>query len=223
MRLFVAVKMPKSACIVLEEYQQKIKQIKSYSGTAFDGTAAKQFHVTLRFLGDKSPSEAEEIKEKLKQVKFECFSTKLNGVGFFPSNKLIRVILAGLQNKAWNKLAEAVDKSLGLKSEPKTGLKPQFKPNKSKGFIAHVTLFRLKTKSKNKVKEEMIKPYKQLYKHKPERLDGLSKLPALEPVEFSITEFCLIQSTLKPTGPEYTDLAVYKLDQTENLIFNNNR
>jgi 2'-5' RNA ligase len=140
-------------------------------------THPKTFHLTLKFLGDVPDNQVDEIKERLRLVKFEHFSVSTDKIGTFPSENYIKVIWVGL--KDGNKVVELqqkVEKAL-------EGLFP-----KDSRFHPHITLARVmfvKDKAGFTKKIKDIKP---------------------EPKEFSINSFKLIKSTLTGEGPVYGDL-----------------
>ena len=125
MRLFVAVDMPKEACIELEILQGLLP--------AENFTLAKHFHITLKFLGEVHESMAAKVREELREVKFEKLIFKLGKIGFFPDENNIRVIWVGVQPEdIVVNLQKKVDSIIGKEF-------PDDHP-----FSAHITLARVK-------------------------------------------------------------------------------
>lgn len=90
MRLFIAFDVSKQAKEVLSNTQEQIK---------LDGKATftKEFHLTLKFLGEVQDSKVDEIKHALETIKFDPFDVSLEGVGAFPDKRNPRVVWAGLE------------------------------------------------------------------------------------------------------------------------------
>lgn len=144
---------------------------------------AKSFHLTLKFLGDVQPDNAEKIINILKDIKFQQFSVFLDSIGVFPSESCIRVIWLGIKPEGnILKLQNIIDDSL----------KHLFK--KERDFKAHVTLARVKNLEDKKSLIEQLKKIQ------------------VENVKFEIKDFRLIKSTLTPKSPIYEDLMRFNLD-----------
>ncbi|MBW2984911.1 RNA 2',3'-cyclic phosphodiesterase [Candidatus Woesearchaeota archaeon] len=143
-------------------------------------TLTKTFHLTLKFLGEVHDNKVSELKERLKQVKFEPISAATDKIGVFPDENYIRVVWVGL--KDGNKVIElqqSIEKAL-------EGLFPR-----DNRFHPHITLARVKFV---KEKAVFIKKIKDI---------------RLESKEFLINSFKLVKSTLTPEGPVYEDLASF--------------
>lgn len=128
MRLFVAVAVPpllrgKAAALGLEMKQEGLGLVR-----------ADNMHLTLKFIGETGPKDAEEIKKKLQAVKFGKFRCGLRGVGVFPSEDYVRVVWAGAESGgALEDLAQKVMGAL-------RGF------GKDERFTAHLTIARVKKK-----------------------------------------------------------------------------
>ncbi len=175
MRCFVAIDMPEDAKDELRRLQEQIKQSRDAKASF-----AKDFHITLKFLGELTPAKAEEVKKKLGSCRFKKISAALDGIGVFPDERRIRVVWVGVQPEdEILKLQKCVDESL------------QKDFSKEKGFKAHITLARIKH-----VKDK-------------ERFLQLLRNAAVTKIKFEINEFKLKRSTLTPEGPVYEDLEAY--------------
>jgi len=176
MRLFIAFKVSKE----VEEHSASLQKILSESPARARLNLAKSFHLTLKFLGEVTPQKAEQVKEKLKEVKFKSFTAVLNGAGFFPGKKYVRVVWVGI---------EPAEQIIELQEEIEKALKGLFP--KEKRFHPHITLARVKNvEDKNAFIEQ------------------IQSLP-VEPLKFAVKEIALIESKLSPEGPKYTTLAVF--------------
>lgn len=176
MRLFIAIEIPEDVKNYIEMVQEKI-----------DNDLAKirfiikeQIHLTLKFLGEVQPNEVENIKDKLKKIKFKSFSTYLGSIGVFPNENYIRVVWIGL--KPENEVLE-LQKNIDEK------LKKLF--NKEKNFKAHITLARVK-----------------FVEDKKKFVDRLNKIK-IEKKKIDINKFKLMKSNLSSKGTIYEDLEVF--------------
>jgi len=141
----------------------------------------KNIHITLRFLGNITPSMVDKIYERMKKVEFEPFDVKIRGVGVFPNMRYPRVLWAGIR--------EGADQLRSIFNQ----LEPQlrslgFAPD-TKGFSPHLTIARVKS-GRNKV---------ELAKRIEENLNyefGTVKANCLR----------LKRSDLTPKGPIYSTL-----------------
>jgi 2'-5' RNA ligase len=106
----------------------------------------KNIHVTMRFLGDISPSSVDSIYEEMKKVAFKPFDIELKGLGAFPTLKYARVVWVGIQKGA-HELESVFDQlepclqTLGFRPDPK-------------GFSPHLTIARVKS---GRNKAELVK------------------------------------------------------------------
>ena len=173
MRAFIAIETPKELKDFFLDLQKKIdKEAKI--------TFTKDFHLTLKFLGEIDEGKLKEVKEELKEIKFKPFKLKTSKLGVFPTESYIRVIWIGLESDKIIELQQAVDEKL-------RGLFPQ-----DKRFHPHITLGRVKFV---KDKDKFVENYKSI---------------EFEKKEFEVKNFKLKKSTLTPEGPVYEDLEVYE-------------
>jgi len=141
----------------------------------------ENIHITVRFLGNISPSQVDEIYNEMRNIDFSPFKIEIKGVGVFPSIRRINVVWAGIKKGA-DKL-QAIFDQLEPKLQ-KIGLKKEMR-----GFSPHLTIARVRTSHR---KTELI-----------------SCLKKIEDYEFGIVEarcLRLKRSILKPEGPIYLTL-----------------
>ena len=174
MRLFIAINVPETISNYITDVQKKLTGAKL--------TPTKSFHLTLKFLGEVTPAQTEDIKKRLEKIQFKPFTASLDGTGVFPSEQMIRVVWVGIEpHDIICELQKQIDEALA-------GL---FK--KEKDFQPHVTLARVKTTENKKQFAELVKNLK------------------VEPLSFEVKNFKLIESKLRGAeGPLYTDVAVFK-------------
>lgn len=141
----------------------------------------KNIHMTLRFLGNITPSTVEKIFEEMKKVQFTPFDVRLHSVGAFPNPRYPRVVWAGITQGA-DQL-----RSIFEQLEPKL-LGLGFAPD-PKGFSPHLTIARVRS-GRNRVE--------------------LAKcLSENENCEFGVIDakcLKLKRSDLTPRGPIYSTL-----------------
>ncbi len=137
MRLFFAVELPDEVKERVFEAERELEE----KGISL--VKKENLHITLKFIGEKSEQECEEIIKKTSEIEFEPFSVRVAGVGAFPNERNARVIWAGAQairqkgegKRAKNgedgdlraeidclgELAHKIEGTLGIKKEEFTG------------------------------------------------------------------------------------------------------
>ena len=145
-------------------------------------TLTKRYHLTLKFLGEVSETDAEKVIEILKKIKFEKFEINLDDIGVFPNENYIRVVWVGVNPKK---------QVIELQRNIEDSLK-EFNFKKDFSFHPHITLARVK-----------------FVKDKPNFIDALKKLKINKDKIIITKEFKLIKSTLSPEGPIYEDWEVF--------------
>jgi 2'-5' RNA ligase len=168
MRLFIAFDVSEDVRGILESVQSKIK----FSGSA---SKTKDFHLTLKFLGEVDDSKLDALKRALDSVSFSSFTAHLTGIGAFPSKSNAKVVWVGLDPK------DKID--FVQRQVDDVTLKLGFAMDKE--FHPHLTLARIKFIDNRKEFENMFSSLKV-----PEG-------------SFKIDSFKLIKSTLTPAGPVY--------------------
>jgi len=176
MRLFVAVNIP-------EDIKEKISDMQSRLKKALcdvNWAVADKFHLTLKFLGEVEeevlPSASECIAKSVSG--FGKFRITFSGAGAFPCNEKPKVVWAGINEgkKELERLAANIENGL-----EKLGYK---KENRS--YSAHLTLGRVRSF---------------------QNISALSKkiitLEGFESGGFTVESADLMQSLLRPEGPEY--------------------
>lgn len=168
MRLFIAIDVPS-----LSDIQSKLK------GAAL--TKTKEFHITLKFLGEVTPAVAKKVEDALSNVRYSKFNSSFSPVDCFPSRSSPRVVWVGL---------EPVDVWMGLQREIDAVLSAFFSNDKQ--FVPHVTLARIKEVTDKDAFAQSLK----------------LKVPT---DLFSVSEFHLVESQLTKSGPIHKVLAVFPL------------
>lgn len=177
MRLFIAADINSRSKKFIK---RKLKLLKSELGNELKWVKKDNWHLTLKFIGEASEAEKENLIKVLKNIEFENKGQYINfnRVGAFPELKRAKVIYLAP--------AEAKDtlKRIHDKLEVET-VKYGFKRD-DRDFIPHLTLGR--------VKNSYIKIH--------DKFKGQNFVNIYAKIE-SIT---LYQSELKKEGPEYIEL-----------------
>ena len=140
-------------------------------------------HLTLKFLGEIDEARVFQVKKLMEETtaSFKTFSLKLRGTGFFPPNpKYPRVLWIGTVSEAT---------LLELQERLESGLEGLGFARENRPFHPHLTLGRVKNPSGLR-----------------DVITELEKAKEAEFGEMSVARITLFQSTLKPTGAEYTVL-----------------
>jgi 2'-5' RNA ligase len=181
-RLFVGIKIDNQYKLELlgSELREKLKL------SDINWVPPKNFHITLKFLGDVDTHLINPISTILSHIssKHNTFSLAYNKLGFFGHINNPRAIWFDFKPKQELRLLqENIDKSF-----TKIGFDIE-----NKGYSPHLTFARVK-----KIKEE--DNFKDIF---------LTNANYIEIID--IIEFQLFQSVLSKEGPEYTVLARFKL------------
>ena len=135
MRCFIALDLPEE---IKEEILKVQKKLPKFEGKK---TEKENLHLTLKFFGELNEREIEEVKEKLKKIRFERFNIYLKHMGFFDNQKY-GVIWIHLSN--CEGLQKIIDNTL------KDFFKSEYR------FMAHLTIARVKNiKDKKKFLQEL--------------------------------------------------------------------
>ena len=93
----------------------------------------ESLHITLKFIGEQKPEQAEAITRKLQAVKSGPFEISISGYGFFPTVRAPRVFWIGIQaGPELVKLARDIDAAMA-----EFGI-----PREERAFSPHLTLAR---------------------------------------------------------------------------------
>jgi 2'-5' RNA ligase len=146
----------------------------------------ENYHVTISFLGDKSPEEISEIHKQIQKVcdNTHPFELKIEDMSAFSNEHDARTLWLGVQNKKHlGSLKENLDQSIKDVSYASPIAERPFKP--------HLTIARLRNPGSVK---DMISPFKR---------KSFGKI--------QVSEVVLYESKLKGPFPIYVPLARFKL------------
>lgn len=144
----------------------------------------KNYHITLRFIGEVAPQDMDDIHLALQSVAAAPFEVLINDLGTF--GRPPKSLWAGVRSSPDEKIDELFRKIEN--ALVKTGLEPE-----RRNFTPHVTLARLRSVSASKVAAYM------------ETRTNIG----LEP--FIANSFSLFQSHLSAKGADYQQLQIYNL------------
>lgn len=173
MRLFIAITLPK-------DVREHLTQLQKRFTNAGKITFTKEQHLTLKFLGEVTPTKTKQVEQRLSKITFQHFSLTLSGIGFFPDETNARVLWVGLQ------LNQDI---LDLQKKIDTTLEKDF--DKENNFVPHLTLGRITS----------ITNTTQFHK--------LAQGTRVQPLKIPVKEFQLIESKLSTQGPVYRIITTF--------------
>lgn len=187
MRLFVALEIPSD---VRENLAAFLEDLRGWCEPLGDnrvrGVRPENLHVTLKFIGEVAAARLNAIRNALSAVHaLAPLELRFRGLGFFPDAKHPTTLWTGL---------EAPAKLIELAGDIDRALETQGIPREKHAFVPHLTLARFATP----VLQEKLRA-------------AIQKNAAREFGSFQAREFHLIESKLKPAGPEYTSFATFPL------------
>ena len=186
MRLFLAIELPEPARRHLAGVQSVIAPALPKASRP----AARNLHLTLKFLGDVPDAGVPALCDALREVRLDGPMTlSATRLECFPPRGPVRVIAAGLEEGG------GVGRLPRLHAETEAACAGLGFPREGRPYRPHVTLARARIP----VPASRRAPLEEL---------TASAWPG---PAFTAGEFCLIESRLKPTGAEYTVLARFPL------------
>lgn len=184
LRAFIAIPIPEAVTVFLRQVQHRLEA----QPMNIRWVAAKNIHLTLKFLGDIDGSQLPAITSQMDAATATTapFSLTANGVGVFPNPRRARVW--------WVGVAGDTDRLRMLQSNLETRLTTAGLGKSSRNFKAHLTIGRTR-----------------------QRIDAntvgtsLGTLQDAASGSFRVDQLVLFQSILKPAGAKYTRLHISHL------------
>ncbi len=182
-RAFLAVEPPEDVLQTVIRMQEKLKR--EISGR-LSWTRPGGQHLTLKFFGDISTDDVEQISEIVRNHLQSdwALNLKIEKLGVFPDARKPRVLWCGTSGD--------VEKLVNLQKELDSDFDAIGFPKEDRPFRAHLTLARIKD---------------------PREVSGvneaLTKHTTFSAGEFAVRELILFQSKLTPQGAIYTRLATF--------------
>ena len=149
---------------------------------------AKGIHLTIKFLGEQSPSTVLHIQNSLTKMSgiVHPFHLKISGTGCFPNPRRPRVFWLGLEHDHANSLVK-------IHNWIEHRLEPLGFPREKRRFSPHLTLGRVKIQA----------DYREVF----EFFDN-SPFPV---IPFDVSEVNLMRFQLLPQGASYSVIESYRL------------
>jgi 2'-5' RNA ligase len=167
-----------------EEIKKKISEItKSLTEKGIKKVRESNLHLTLKFLGEVEENKIEEIKQVIEKINYKKFNVSLKNFGFFPNDSFIKVVWIGIE-KGSKEIIE-LQKQIDLRLKD-LGFKQE------RNFEPHLTIARVK-----------------FLENKKNFLEKIKELKFED--NFSVLNFDLMQSFLKPEGPVYKKILAVEL------------
>jgi 2'-5' RNA ligase len=166
--------------------KQKIGELQRVllaTGAQLKVVETDNLHITLKFIGDLSEASVVPVVESLRAIRMPPFSAHFKGLGVFPSSSRINVVWLGVAEGGGmiGALSSLVHRNLAAYGKPED-------------FRAHLTIMRVKGG-----------------RNVTELSEAVRKLGEEEGGNVEFKEFQLKKSVLTPSGPQYSDLAVFPL------------
>ncbi|MDD5128240.1 MAG: RNA 2',3'-cyclic phosphodiesterase [Candidatus Omnitrophica bacterium] len=181
MRAFIAIGLPARIKNTLTEIQHKLNT----GEFKVNWVKPQNLHLTLKFLGDISPEQLEQIKTTVEKITDNSgrFKVKLGKLGVFPDLRTGRIIWAGAEEvpSGLKQLVERLEAEL-----IESGIPKELRP-----FCAHITIGRIKSCPLPSVLQKTL-----------DRIE----MNVSGPGEFNCEKVILFESRPGPGGPVYTAL-----------------
>jgi len=193
MRIFIAFDLDDAIRARIELFMDGVR------GLAPDArwVRPESLHVTLKFIGNKSAEDAEEIKQAVSRIPAAATEIGFRGYGFFPTARAPRVFWIGVETSPQLvALAKSVDGAAAALGVPK----------EEHAFSPHLTLARRGGSSTPRWRKG------DAPNHSFQQLQ--EKLAAISPLEFgtmAAREFFLFESQLGRGGSRYAKIATFGL------------
>jgi 2'-5' RNA ligase len=184
MRAFLAVELPSDVRAGLEAVQRELRQ----AGADVKWTDAPNLHVTMRFLGEVSDAQVEQVQRLASQAAAGrgAIQARISGLGAFPSMASPRIVWAGIDQGA-----EALAR---LASALEAGCRAAGLPAEDRPIAAHVTLGRIRSP---RGLSELVR--------------ALQDSRQVAPAPFTVDRVILFESRLSSAGSTYRSLATFPL------------
>jgi len=182
-RAFIAINIDKPE--IIRRIVGVQKEIENINAAKMKPVEPQNLHYTIRFLGNITSEQVEEIYQILQEIDFIPFQLVVKGIGAFPSIGRPRVI--------WVGAGEGSEHVINIYNHIEKGLKKLgFKPE-GKKYIPHCTIFRVKF-----IKKKLLLSKK------------LMELTNIMLGNMEVRSVKLVRSQLTPKGPIYTTLKEIK-------------
>jgi len=180
MRAFIAIDLPTEIKNNLSKIQDKLKT----TLPKVSWVKPINLHLTLKFLGEISPKQLNDIRQVTTEIAKDTssFKIELETLGVFPNTHSARIIWVGA-NQLPSELKILVDRI-------ETIIAKLGKPKEERPFSAHITIARIKSNIDSSILENQI--------------NKINSEINCQDLGFNARGITLFESTLSPQGPAYT-------------------
>lgn len=182
-RAFIAIELNNEIKRAINDFEKRLIAI-APSGLRWVKT--DQLHLTLKFLGDISQAQSQQVTQSINHLVVEnrAFSLEVEGTGVFPNWRNPRTLWIGMKkSNELNTLFQQMETELAA-----LGFSPEGRP-----FTPHMTLCRVS----DTVDPRKVQPLQKEFDAFP-----VSSLPI-----WNVSEMVFFKSQLQPGGPIYTPIS----------------
>lgn len=186
-RAFIAITLP---IAIKTELESTIQKFMAQRVQGVRWVAVDNIHLTLKFLGDTPPADLAQLTKILQaeSAAHPSFTVEVAGIGAFPNPRRPRIIWVGLQAHAvLNDLVARIESAASS-----IGIQPE-----ERAFSPHLTLGRIK----NDISTADLQNLSA----------ALNSVKIGSAGVFTVTQFTLFRSDLRPQGPLYSVLEQFSL------------
>ncbi len=143
MRLFVAIDI--NNIINIEQFQDRLIKKFNFNSLYVKPVKKANLHITIKFLGEKTDLETNDIVSDLTKIHFTSFNMVFDSVGIFPNMKAPRIIWLGLTDESSKKLNDIYFQINDvLKKYDNIKNKNTLLDSRIQKFLPHLTIFRIR-------------------------------------------------------------------------------
>jgi 2'-5' RNA ligase len=187
-RIFTAIEISEAARRRVSDYIEMLRRAFPKVRAGWD--KPEKLHLTLKFLGETSDSQLDELISISSEAarRFSPFKLTIAGTGVFPNERRPRVMWLGVIDEGRN--LSKINRIFETECE-KIGFPPE-----KRNYKPHLTVARLKDPSNSS------------------ELAGKHLAEKFEPVEFEVSRIVIYESALLPHGSVYQIVDSFDLNST---------
>lgn len=188
-RIFVAVDISDEARARASAYTDALRS--EFPSARVGWEKPEKLHLTLKFLGDTTDAQLDELNETVRETaaRIDVFKLRIQSTGVFPSARNARILWLGVGDE--RRVLAAASELMEIGCE-KIGF-----PREKRNFRAHLTIGRLREPHRS---GEIAEKHLQ---------------NEFSPVEFDVSELVVYESVLQPRGSIYSVVAKYEFKRQD--------